>query len=220
MPDLMTSTPRIPVFSGTAAAMAAMTGMKDGDIYYTTDTKTTNVYDGAAWNNVLSGVSQDMELLDSTTLTDDLTEAYSLASIASGYKKFIIQVIGKNVTTADTWLLRLNNDSGNNYECRTIRTIDVTDAGYNPNNLTAFNFGAGYETAETGVWNALFIEVSNIPSCEHSITATIYLASRDTAAITTGHYNSTTEINRIDFVANTATRKWKTGSNISVWGVK
>lgn len=80
---------RIPVFSGTAAALAAMTTMITGDLFYTTDTKLLYTYDGAAWNSVLGGiVGSKITLVGGTsgsvTNTGAWTAIGSQISIAAG----------------------------------------------------------------------------------------------------------------------------------------
>jgi len=139
--------PRVPVFSGTAAEMAAYPAPVAGDLWYTTDTKKVYTYDGAAWTaletTALSGAS--LVLLETKTLA--ATASADFTSISSSYKYFILifEVLSSEAGTTNL-LMRCNNDSGNNYDL-SYHTNAAVSQSINQSAFVLSQFDSGQSTA-------------------------------------------------------------------------
>jgi len=205
--------PRVPVYNGTAADMVACTSMIAGDLWYTTNTKLLYTYDGAAWNNILAGVSSTWTNLSNTTLVADGT--FDISGIASGYKQLkLILTFCNSTSDGQLGVINFNNDTGANYSWAYTM---VNGAGAETGAAAAQAAIRAYHVGSNANLNNLLVaNISNLSTGHKGYNAT-FSGKAGSGGIFNGIYASNTEINRIK-ITGIAGENLKAGSHLVILG--
>lgn len=115
------------VFASAAARTSAIASPQEGMISFLKDTNSTEYYSGSAWV-AIGGSSGGMTLLSTTTLT---TSSHTISTISQDYKHLVFYCKGitSSGSSPQNLCLRLNGDTGSNYQYSSIRTISTTVSG-------------------------------------------------------------------------------------------
>jgi len=186
-------TGRVPVYNGTAAAMAALAGMIQGDLFYTTDTKLLYTYDGAAWNNVLAGISQQVVYLTTATQAADAATLTTAAITTTGYRALMVFI--QNVYCA----------------------ANGKDFNFNINGDTAanYNYSACANGTQVTADGAAFVKMGTLSSTAASVlNAVVYVHNLRTNPTQINFNAGQNTWNDI------GTAQWKSNANITTLGIK
>lgn len=126
------------VFADAAARTAAVASPQEGNMSYLKDTNSTEYYSGSAWVAISGGASGGMTLINTggTALTG---ATVTISSIPGTYKHLFVSFNAMlNASAAEATYMRLNGDTGNNYNAGYIRNIGGTVTGQGGATTSAF----------------------------------------------------------------------------------
>lgn len=205
---------RVPVTSvADAAALAAKTGMLEGDLCYQEDTKVWYSYDGAAWNMVASQTATggaSMALIS----TKDLASDASWTSL-SGYNYYLLVFDTTFANNEVSIKMTLNGDTGNNYTRRNIQNNTFNTGAGQANFMM---FGGGNPVTHSGS-GKLLIPVNRRNG---QINVSGMAVGSDTSqycAFYGGLYSAAAEVTRIDLIISGTAVTARSGS-ASLYGIK
>lgn len=207
----------IHVFSGTATRDAAYGGsgeraLSEGEFAYLADTNTTQYYDGAAWQTLVTG---GMTLISSTTLTG---ASISLTSIPQTYKD--LQIIIRNFRPAAdsaTLKMRFNSDSTANRHANTPNN-SVTGGSFDSTTVTVCQDQD--DTTAQGLSYVLIPDYTNTATWKMSMARSLQnnftTATTYNFSVWTGFYNQTSAVTSLDFLSSSGNL---TSGTVLLYGV-
>jgi len=151
------------VFADAAARTAAVTSPQEGNMSYLKDTNSTEYYSGSAWVAIGGGSTAGMVQISQTVLSS-AAASIVLSSIPSTYTnlKLVYQARGTSALAAQTILLRVNADTGANYDTQVIRAYGSTVQGFDSFAGTSFELGSiAAASAAAGLSGSGEIEIPN-----------------------------------------------------------
>jgi hypothetical protein len=207
----------IPVFATTVTRDAAFGGagekvLAEGQFAYIEATKSTQYYDGAAWQSV--GVSPGLVLVKSQTIGTTVASVTVTGAFSTTYDSYLITVSGGVGSTEQTIGLQLGSTTTNYYMAGSVNNFsDGAATGVAGNNTAAF-LRAGQGTSNGICLNVIlqnpFLTNSTLISAQIVNTLT-----GGNAGNYGGWLNNSTSYTAFTLTPNTGTM---TGGTIRVYG--
>jgi len=122
------------VFADAAARTSAIASPEEGMISYLKDTNSTEYYSGAAWVAISGGAAGGLTLISTTTLSTGTT---TINATLTSYKNVFMLLKMVSASTTTELKMRMNGDTGSNYNTNIVYGTGSTAAGRSSNAATS-----------------------------------------------------------------------------------
>lgn len=211
----------IPVFATTVTRDAAFGGtgekvLAEGQMAYIEATKTTQFYDGAAWQTLGGGLT----LIKSQTITPGVSSVAVTDVFSSTYEQYQISVTNVQTSGTGAWLaIRLGSTNTGYYG--TLVTANYSNGAFtgggNFSNASQFDYGFAISNPATNVNGGSIIVTNPFAAKRTTLNGFItFLSTTGYAGTVGGFQNSDTSFTDFTLIPSNGTI---TSGNISVYGL-
>jgi hypothetical protein len=205
------------VFASAAARTSAITSPEEGMVSYLKDTNSTEYYSGSAWVAIGAAGGGGLTLLSTTALSGAATQ---ITIADSSYKHLYVELQDFNMSTANHFGFRINNETAANSHFWAANYFKVgTGNGLNAEAGTYCQLSY-YYPASGDSNNFAWFQINNYASSIRKVGnngANYNGEGVDTIHGTIWGTSNQSPVTRIDIIANAGT--WS-GGNALVYGVK
>jgi hypothetical protein len=122
------------VFADAAARTSAIASPEEGMISFLKDTNSTEYYSGAAWVAISGGATGGLTLISTTTLSTGTT---TINATLTSYQNVFMLLKMVSASTGTELKMRINGDTGSNYNTNVVLGTGSTSSGRSSINATS-----------------------------------------------------------------------------------